>query len=106
MSRSRFETLAAWPSLRWAILPIRAVADELVTKTVTHFGGLDILVSNAGFADRTAFCDLTDHALTASSEAIQGAFFRLARAAVPTSTPCQRWAGHCGFQLRRACLPH
>ncbi len=50
---------------------------------VERFGGLDVLVSNAGFADRTALAVLTDVAMTASMEAIQGAFFRLARAAVP-----------------------
>jgi 3-oxoacyl-[acyl-carrier protein] reductase len=60
-----------------------AVATELVAATVEHFGRLDVLVSNAGFADRTGFTELTDQALTASTEAIQGAFFRLARAALP-----------------------
>ena len=59
------------------------VASALVAKTVDHFGRLDVLISNAGFADRTPFADLTDAALTASTEAIQGAFFRLARAAMP-----------------------
>jgi 3-oxoacyl-[acyl-carrier protein] reductase len=59
------------------------VAADLVAATVDRFGGLDVLVSNAGFADRTAFGALTDQALTASTEAIQGAFFRLARAALP-----------------------
>jgi NAD(P)-dependent dehydrogenase (short-subunit alcohol dehydrogenase family) len=60
-----------------------AVADALVTQAVARFGGLDVLVSNAGFADRTPFAALTDAAMTASIEAIQGGFFRLARAAVP-----------------------
>ena len=50
---------------------------------MTHFGRLDVLISNAGFADRTAFANLTDQALTASTQAIQGAFFRLVRAALP-----------------------
>jgi NAD(P)-dependent dehydrogenase (short-subunit alcohol dehydrogenase family) len=59
------------------------VADALVAQAVTQFGGLDVLVSNAGFADRTAFADLTDAAMTASMEGIHGAFFRLARAAIP-----------------------
>jgi NAD(P)-dependent dehydrogenase (short-subunit alcohol dehydrogenase family) len=59
-----------------------AVAAGLVATTVDRFGGLDVLVSNAGFADRTPFTDLTDQALTASTEAIQGAFFRLAHAAL------------------------
>jgi 3-oxoacyl-[acyl-carrier protein] reductase len=60
-----------------------AVANELVTQAVAQFGGLNVLISNAGFADRTAFADLTDAAMSASMEAIQGAFFRLARATVP-----------------------
>jgi NAD(P)-dependent dehydrogenase (short-subunit alcohol dehydrogenase family) len=60
-----------------------AAADALVAQAVEQFGGLDVLVSNAGFADRTPLGDLTDAAMSASIESIQGAFFRLARAAVP-----------------------
>jgi NAD(P)-dependent dehydrogenase (short-subunit alcohol dehydrogenase family) len=60
-----------------------SVAGALVAKAVERFGGLDVLVSNAGFADRTAFASLTDEALRASTEAIQGAFFRLCQAAIP-----------------------
>jgi 3-oxoacyl-[acyl-carrier protein] reductase len=60
-----------------------AVAAELVATTVDRFGSLEVLISNAGFADRTPFADLTSAALTASTEAIQGAFFRLAHAALP-----------------------
>jgi NAD(P)-dependent dehydrogenase (short-subunit alcohol dehydrogenase family) len=63
-----------------------AVAAQLVTTVVDRFGRLDVLVSNAGFADRTPFADLTNEALTASTEAIQGAFFRLSRAALPHLT--------------------
>ncbi len=59
------------------------VAGALVAQAVEQFGGLDVLVSNAGFADRTKLSELSDAAMTASVEAIQGAFFRLARAAVP-----------------------
>jgi len=58
-------------------------ADVLVADAVARFGGLDVLVSNAGFADRTAFTALSDAAMAHSVEAIQGAFFRLARAAAP-----------------------
>jgi NAD(P)-dependent dehydrogenase (short-subunit alcohol dehydrogenase family) len=59
------------------------VAAGLIETTVRMFGRLDVLVSNAGFADRTAFADLTNQALIASTEGIQGAFFRLAQAALP-----------------------
>jgi NAD(P)-dependent dehydrogenase (short-subunit alcohol dehydrogenase family) len=60
-----------------------AIAEALVEQAVAAFGGLDVLVSNAGFADRTAFADLTDAAMARSMEVIHGAFFRLARAAIP-----------------------
>ncbi len=59
------------------------LAARLVDGAVAEFGGLDVLVSNAGFADRTGFAALTDAAMAASVEAVQGAFFRLARAAMP-----------------------
>jgi NAD(P)-dependent dehydrogenase (short-subunit alcohol dehydrogenase family) len=59
------------------------IAAALVTATIERFGRLDVLVSNAGFADRTAFAELSNAALVASTEAIQGAFFRLAQAALP-----------------------
>ena len=58
-------------------------AAKLIEDATSRFGGLEILVSNAGFADRTPFASLTDAAMAASVEAIQGAFFRLARAAIP-----------------------
>jgi 3-oxoacyl-[acyl-carrier protein] reductase len=60
-----------------------AVADALVQQVVAAFGSLNVLISNAGFADRTALADLTDAAMTASMETIHGGFFRLARAAMP-----------------------
>jgi len=60
-----------------------ATAASLVNHAADRFGGLEVLVSNAGFADRTKFAELTDAAMTRSMEAIHGAFFRLARAALP-----------------------
>jgi NAD(P)-dependent dehydrogenase (short-subunit alcohol dehydrogenase family) len=60
-----------------------SVAPAVIAHAVERFGGLDVLISNAGFADRTAFAELSDAAMTASVESIQGGFFRLARAAMP-----------------------
>lgn len=56
---------------------------EAVVQAALALGGLDVLISNAGFADRTPVASLTDAALRESTEAIQGAFFRLAQAALP-----------------------
>ena len=58
-------------------------ADQAIVEAVARFGGLDVLISNAGFADRTPIASRTDAAMAASVDAIQGAFFRLARAALP-----------------------
>ena len=71
----------AEPALGDLIAP--ETAASLVRLATARFGGLDVLVSNAGFADRTRFAELTDAAMTRSMEAIHGAFFRLARAALP-----------------------
>jgi 3-oxoacyl-[acyl-carrier protein] reductase len=60
-----------------------AIADALVSEAVERFGGLDVLISNAGFADRTSLSELSDPAMTQSMETIHGAFFRVARAAIP-----------------------
>jgi len=58
-------------------------AAAAVQTAIDRFGRLDVLVSNAGFADRTPLATLTDAAMTASVEAILGAFFRLSRDAIP-----------------------
>jgi NAD(P)-dependent dehydrogenase (short-subunit alcohol dehydrogenase family) len=56
---------------------------RLVERAVAALGGLDVLVSNAGFADRTPVAALTDAAFAASHDAIAFALLRLARAAQP-----------------------
>jgi len=55
----------------------------LVDAVAARFGRLDVLVSNAGFADRTPLAELDDAVVARSVETIQGAFLRLARAARP-----------------------
>jgi 3-oxoacyl-[acyl-carrier protein] reductase len=64
-------------------LSVPAIAAEVVQAAVQRFGRLDVVVSNAGFADRAPIATLSDAAMTVSVEAIQGGFFRLARAAIP-----------------------
>jgi NAD(P)-dependent dehydrogenase (short-subunit alcohol dehydrogenase family) len=57
-------------------------AAALVGQAVARFGRLDVLVANAGFADRTRAEDLTDEVFARSIDAMQSGFLRLARAAV------------------------
>ncbi len=59
------------------------VPERVVAEAAAALGGLDVLVSNAGFADRTPVAALTDAAFGKSHDAIALAFLRLARAAGP-----------------------
>ncbi|MFL1462651.1 SDR family NAD(P)-dependent oxidoreductase [Roseococcus sp. DSY-14] len=55
----------------------------LVDAAAERLGGLDVVVSNAGFADRTPAGELADAALARSLDTVLWAFHRLARAAGP-----------------------
>lgn len=60
-----------------------AGAAAAVAAALARFGRLDVVVSNAGFADRTPVAALDDAGFARSHETIAGAFLRLARAAMP-----------------------
>ena len=60
-----------------------ATPEALVATAITHFGRLDAVIANAGFADRTSAMDLTDEAFARSTEPMMAGFLRLARAAAP-----------------------
>ena len=58
-------------------------ADSLVGETVVRFGGLDQIVSNAGFADRRLFGDVDAETLLSAYKGMPEAFFRMATNAMP-----------------------
>jgi len=58
-----------------------AAPQALVAAAIARFGRLDVVVANAGFADRTPFLDQTEAAFARSFDTILWAFLRLARAA-------------------------
>jgi NAD(P)-dependent dehydrogenase (short-subunit alcohol dehydrogenase family) len=60
-----------------------SVPTALVARAVERFGGLDVLIDNAGFPDRTPVADLTDAAFARSLDAMPWALLRLVRAAMP-----------------------
>ncbi len=72
------EAVVVLGDLGVAEMPARVVADA-----VAALGGLDVLVANAGFADKTPFAALTDEAFQKSHDAMPFALLRLARAAKP-----------------------
>lgn len=57
--------------------------ERAVQEAAGLLGGLDVVVSNAGFADRTPVASLTDAAFAKSHDAIALAFLRIAREAGP-----------------------
>ncbi len=60
-----------------------AVAGRLVRTAAERFGGLDVLVSNAGFPDRRPFGALDRSGLDYVYGVVTGALFELATAALP-----------------------
>ncbi|WP_376098877.1 SDR family NAD(P)-dependent oxidoreductase [Roseomonas sp. CCTCC AB2023176] len=60
-----------------------ALPAALVAQAAARFGGLDVVVANAGFADKTPTRDLDDPRMAASLDPILWGFLRLARAALP-----------------------
>ena len=58
-------------------------ADSLVDHLVEHFGGLDQIVSNAGFADRRLFGEVDTESLAKAYRGMPEAFFRMATKAIP-----------------------
>ena len=59
-----------------------AIAAALVAAAMDRFGRLDVVIANAGFADRTPAESLTDEAFDRSIQAMPASFLRLAGAAV------------------------
>jgi NAD(P)-dependent dehydrogenase (short-subunit alcohol dehydrogenase family) len=62
------------------------VPAELVARAQAAFGGLDVVVANAGFADKTPLARLDDAHLAGSIDTILWGFARLSRAALPVLT--------------------
>jgi NAD(P)-dependent dehydrogenase (short-subunit alcohol dehydrogenase family) len=55
----------------------------LVARALEAFGGLDVVVAAAGFADRTPFATAGDAVFAKSLDGVLWGFLRLARAALP-----------------------
>lgn len=88
-SRERLETVAAIARQHGAEvitltgdLAEPGAAARLVDATARRFGRLDHVVSNAGFADKRGFAEITRADLEKSQTAMAGAFLELAQAAM------------------------
>jgi len=60
-----------------------ALPAALVARAVERFGGLDVVIHAAGFADKTPFAEAADATFAKSLDAVLWGFIRLARAALP-----------------------
>jgi NAD(P)-dependent dehydrogenase (short-subunit alcohol dehydrogenase family) len=60
-----------------------ALPPALVARAVERFGGLDVVIAAAGFADKTPFAEASDAVFAKSLDAVLWGFLRLARAALP-----------------------
>ena len=60
-----------------------AVPAALVARAVAEFGALDVVVTAAGFADRTPFAEADDAVFQKSIDGVLWGFIRTARAALP-----------------------
>lgn len=60
-----------------------ALPAALVERAVGHFGGLDVVIHAAGFADKTPFAEAADATFAKSLDTVLWGFIRLARAALP-----------------------
>lgn len=60
-----------------------ALPAALVARAVERFGGLDVVIHAAGFADKTPFAEAADATFAKSLDAVLWGFIRLGRAALP-----------------------
>ncbi|MFC7554099.1 SDR family oxidoreductase [Pseudoroseomonas wenyumeiae] len=75
-----------------ADLALPGAAEGLVARAAEALGGLDVVVSNAGFADRTPVAALTDEGFARTQDTVLWAMLRLARAAGPLLARAMRRA--------------
>ena len=61
----------------------RGLAGELVSRAATEFGGLDVIVSNAGYAVPKGIGDVDIEAFEAAHQVICRAYFEMVTAALP-----------------------
>jgi 3-oxoacyl-[acyl-carrier protein] reductase len=88
--RERAEAVAAECAKKGALCHVEtgdladpATPRRLVAAAAERFGGLDVLIANAGFADKRLVGELDDAAFERSLAVITTGFFRLADAARP-----------------------
>ena len=64
-------------------LSIKGEGRQLIKEAVQHFDGLDIIIANAGYANKASITDITDAEFEEAHNTIARSFFELTTAAIP-----------------------
>ena len=64
-------------------LSIKGEGRQLIKEVIQHFDGLDIIIANAGYANKASITDITDAEFEEAHNTIARSFFELTKAAIP-----------------------
>ena len=64
-------------------LSVKGEGRLLVKEAIRYFGGLDIIIANAGYANKASISDLTDREFEEAHNTISRSFFELTTSAIP-----------------------
>ena len=64
-------------------LSIKGEGKKLIKEAIQHFDGLDIIIANAGYANKNSITDITDVEFEEAHNTIARSFFELTTAAIP-----------------------
>ena len=68
---------------RLSNLSVKGEGRQLIKEAVEYFGGLDIIIANAGYANKASITDITDAEFEEAHNTIARSFFELTTAAIP-----------------------
>ena len=68
---------------KFSDLSIKGEGRKLIEEAVQHFDGLDVIIANAGYANKTSIIDMTDAEFEEAHNTIARSFFELTTAAIP-----------------------
>ena len=68
---------------KFSDLSIKGEGRQLIKEVTQHYGGLDVIIANAGYANKASITDITDAEFEEAHNTIARSFFELTTAAIP-----------------------
>ena len=68
---------------KFSDLSIKGEGRQLIKEAIQHFDGLDVIIANAGYANKASISDTTDAEFEEAYNTIARSFFELTTAAIP-----------------------